>query len=163
MSRSPLAPANLPSTGQLGYTRSFNSNSIFYSDSFGISLCPFASIQENTFRAIVFLFKHSTMRRILPVVACCLLPLLASAKAYPAYNASLPFRPSNVTGLSDIYLWVGSYVYPIHLPVSHSRVTKFLEQILQRDHEDRIHARDRTLNQPIRMHKCPRSNIYCGI
>ncbi|KAJ6160295.1 hypothetical protein N7470_003691 [Penicillium chermesinum] len=34
---------------------------------------------------------------------------MAPAKADSAYNASLPFRPSNVTGLSDIYLWVGSY------------------------------------------------------
>ncbi|KAJ5831954.1 hypothetical protein N7474_000265, partial [Penicillium riverlandense] len=51
------------------------------------------------------------MRRVLQVLACCLIhPLMVSAKADPKYNASLPFRPSNVTGLSDIYLWVGSYV-----------------------------------------------------
>ncbi|KAJ5145815.1 uncharacterized protein N7515_000379 [Penicillium bovifimosum] len=49
------------------------------------------------------------MRRILSTLACCLLPLIASAEGDAKYNASLPFRPSNITGLSDIYLWVGSY------------------------------------------------------
>ncbi|KAJ5741423.1 hypothetical protein N7533_010832 [Penicillium manginii] len=50
------------------------------------------------------------MRRFLHVLAGCLLhPLLASAKADARYNASVPFRPSNITGLSDNYLWVGSY------------------------------------------------------
>lgn len=28
-----------------------------------------------------------------------------------SYNASLPFRPNNVTGLSPLYEWVGSYVF----------------------------------------------------
>lgn len=59
------------------------------------------------------------MGRILPVVACCLLhPLITSAKADSTYNASLPFRPSKFTGLSDIYLWVGSFVYPTHFAVA---------------------------------------------
>ncbi|KAJ5124488.1 uncharacterized protein N7515_008313 [Penicillium bovifimosum] len=48
------------------------------------------------------------MRRILSTLACCLLPLIASAEGDTKYNASLPFRPSNITGLSNIYLWVGS-------------------------------------------------------
>lgn len=51
------------------------------------------------------------MRQILSTLACCLLhPLIASAVGDAKYNASLPFRPRNITGLSDIYLWVGSYV-----------------------------------------------------
>ncbi|KAJ5261060.1 hypothetical protein N7478_011655 [Penicillium angulare] len=50
------------------------------------------------------------MRRAIYVLACCLLePLAASATADAKYNASVPFRPSNVTGLDDIYIWVGSY------------------------------------------------------
>ncbi|KAJ5988276.1 hypothetical protein N7481_003486 [Penicillium waksmanii] len=50
------------------------------------------------------------MRRVLSTLACCLLhPLIASAEGDAIYNASLPFRPSNITGLSDIYLWVGTY------------------------------------------------------
>ncbi|KAJ5201683.1 uncharacterized protein N7498_006346 [Penicillium cinerascens] len=50
------------------------------------------------------------MRRVLQVLACCLIcPLIVSAEADPKYNASFPFRPSNVTGLTELYLWVGSY------------------------------------------------------
>ncbi|KAJ5986040.1 hypothetical protein N7451_010405 [Penicillium sp. IBT 35674x] len=53
------------------------------------------------------------MRQVLLLLAWCLFyPLIVSTEASSTYNASLPFRPSNVTGLSDIYLWVGSLSYP---------------------------------------------------
>ncbi|CEJ60767.1 hypothetical protein PMG11_09329 [Penicillium brasilianum] len=37
------------------------------------------------------------------------LPFLTSAADDPSYNASLPFRPNNVSSLHDPYYWVGSY------------------------------------------------------
>ncbi|KAJ5787445.1 hypothetical protein N7457_002435 [Penicillium paradoxum] len=49
------------------------------------------------------------MRQLLQVLACLIFPLIVSAEIDPLYNVSNPFRPANVTGLGDIWIWVGSY------------------------------------------------------
>ncbi|KAF3395969.1 hypothetical protein F1880_006830 [Penicillium rolfsii] len=45
----------------------------------------------------------------LAVIISLALPFPATASDDPSYNASLPFRPNNVTSLHDPYYWVGSY------------------------------------------------------
>ena len=50
--------------------------------------------------------------------------VMIAAKADPNYNASLNFRPNNVS-LSDLYHWVGSYVVPLACPLH-----MLIEQVL---------------------------------